>query len=69
MTVPTKFIIGDLDLNYHMPGLKEYMLGEAFKRDVPLLEEVVVMKDVAHFAHQEKPDEVNKHIIDFLQKF
>ncbi|PWA60456.1 epoxide hydrolase [Artemisia annua] len=67
--VPTKFIIGDLDLTYHMPGLKDYMLGEAFKKDVPLLEEVVVMKDVAHFVNQEKPDKVNKHISNFLQKF
>ncbi|KAF5753614.1 putative alpha/beta hydrolase-1, epoxide hydrolase [Helianthus annuus] len=67
--VPTKFIIGDLDLTYHMPGLKDYIVGDEFKKDVPLLEEVVVMEGVAHFVNQEKPDQVNKHLIDFLQKF
>ncbi|KAL8201093.1 hypothetical protein R6Q57_012432 [Mikania cordata] len=67
--VPTKFIIGDLDLTYHMPGLKDYILGDEFKKDVPLLQEVVVMEDVAHFINQETPHEVNIHIIKFLQKF
>ncbi|XP_071701849.1 epoxide hydrolase 2-like [Rutidosis leptorrhynchoides] len=69
VTVPTKFIIGDLDLTYHLAGMKDYMFNGAFQKDVPLLEEVVVMKDVAHFINQENPDEVNKHIIDFLKKF
>lgn len=67
--VPTKFLIGDLDLTYHMPGMKDYLFNGAFQKDVPLLEEVVVMEDVAHFINQEKPDEVNKHIIEFLRKF
>ncbi|KAL8254394.1 hypothetical protein R6Q59_032615 [Mikania micrantha] len=67
--VPTKFVVGDMDLTYHMPGVKDYMDNGRFKNDVPLLEEVVVMKGVAHFINQEKPDEINKHIIDFIKKF
>ncbi|KAK6913746.1 Alpha/beta hydrolase fold-1 [Dillenia turbinata] len=67
--VPVKFMVGDLDLTYNSYGAKEYIHGGGFKRDVPLLEEVVVMKNVGHFIHEEKPDEVNKHIIDFLQKY
>lgn len=67
--VPTKFVVGDLDVTYHMPGVRDYMDNGGFKKDVPLLEEVVVMKDVAHFLNQEKPDEINKHIIEFIQKF
>ncbi|KAL8254397.1 hypothetical protein R6Q59_032618 [Mikania micrantha] len=69
VTVPTKFITGDEDLVYHMPGIKDYIHNGGFKKDVPLLEEVVVMEGVAHFINQEKPDEINKHIVEFIQKF
>ncbi|CDP15824.1 unnamed protein product [Coffea canephora] len=33
-----------------------------FKKDVPFLEEVVAIRDVARFINQEKPDEISKHI-------
>uniref|UniRef100_A0A7N0SVI6 soluble epoxide hydrolase n=1 Tax=Kalanchoe fedtschenkoi TaxID=63787 RepID=A0A7N0SVI6_KALFE len=67
--VPVKFIIGDQDITYHIPGAKEYIHGEGFKRDVPYLEEVVVMEGVAHFLTQEKPDEISSHIYNFIKKF
>ena len=52
-----------------MPGKKEYIHNGGFQKDVPLLEEVVVMEGAAHFINQEKPDEISKHIYDFVQKF
>ncbi|KAK6930194.1 Alpha/beta hydrolase fold-1 [Dillenia turbinata] len=67
--VPVKFMVGDMDLAYNMVGMKEYIHGGGFKKDVPALEEVVVMVGVAHFINEEKPEEVNKHIYDFFQKF
>ncbi|XP_019180644.1 PREDICTED: bifunctional epoxide hydrolase 2-like isoform X2 [Ipomoea nil] len=67
--VPTKFIVGDLDLVYHIPGAKEYIHNGGLKNDVPLLEDVVVLQGVAHFLNQEAPEEVNNHIINFLNKF
>lgn len=67
--VPVKFIIGDLDLTYHIPGTKEYIHGGGFKKDVPLLQEVVVLEGVAHFLNQEKPEEVSNHIFEFINKF
>ncbi|KAK6941017.1 Alpha/beta hydrolase fold-1 [Dillenia turbinata] len=67
--VPVKFIVGDLDLTYNTPGAKEYIHNGGFKRDVPFLQEVVVLKDAAHFINQERPEEVNQHIYDFIQKF
>ncbi|KAF8394596.1 hypothetical protein HHK36_020810 [Tetracentron sinense] len=67
--VPVKFIVGDLDLAYCMPGVKEYIHNGDFKKDVPFLHEVVVMEEVGHFINQEKPAEINKHIYDFIQKF
>ncbi|XP_019180638.1 PREDICTED: bifunctional epoxide hydrolase 2-like isoform X3 [Ipomoea nil] len=67
--VPTKFIVGDLDLVYQIPGAKEYIHNGGLKNDVPLLEDVVVLQGVAHFLNQEAPQEVNNHIINFLNKF
>ncbi|KAG5559877.1 hypothetical protein RHGRI_003237 [Rhododendron griersonianum] len=67
--VPTKFIVGDLDLVYNIPGVKEYVQGGGFKKYVPLLDEVVVMEGVAHFLNQEKPDEINQYILEYIKKF
>ncbi|KAJ7980294.1 Epoxide hydrolase 2 [Quillaja saponaria] len=57
------------DLTYNAPSIKDYIHKGGFKRDVPLLEEVVVMEGVGHFINQERPDEMNRHIYDFIQKF
>ncbi|KAL2960213.1 hypothetical protein AAZX31_17G027400 [Glycine max] len=67
--VPVKFIVGDLDLTYNAPGAKEYIHKGGFKRDVPLLEDVVVLEGAGHFLHQERPDEISNHIYDFFKKF
>lgn len=61
--------MGDLDITYHVPGIKEYIHNGGFKKEVPNLQEVVVMEGVAHFINQEKPDEISAHIYDFIQKF
>ncbi|CAL5198909.1 unnamed protein product [Lathyrus oleraceus] len=67
--VPVKFIVGDLDLTYNAPGAKDYIHKGGLKRDVPLLEDVVVIEGAGHFLHQERADEINKHIYDFFKKF
>lgn len=67
--VPVKFIIGDQDMTYHFPGIKEYIHGGGFKRDVPMLEEAIVMEGVAHFINQEKAPEITDHICDFIRRF
>ncbi|EEF39292.1 epoxide hydrolase A [Ricinus communis] len=66
--VPVKFIVGDMDITYHFPGVKEY-IHHGMKKHVPFLQEVVVLEGVAHFLSQEKPDEVTAHIHDFIKKF
>lgn len=68
MTVPAKFIVGDLDLTYDSMGIKEYINSGQFKKDVPFLEDAVVMKGAAHFIQQEKPDEITAQILNFIQK-
>lgn len=67
--VPVKFIVGDLDSVYTTPGTKEYVRSGCFKRDVPLLDAVVVMEGVGHFINQERPEEINSHIYDFIKNF
>ncbi|XAR61358.1 Soluble epoxide hydrolase [Bertholletia excelsa] len=67
--VPVKFIVGDDDVTYTTPGFKQYMEGGGFKRDVPFLQEVIVMEGVGHFLNQEKPEDISAHIYDFIQKF
>lgn len=67
--VPVKFIVGELDLTYNAPGVKDYIHKGGFKKYVPFLQEVVVMEGVGHFLHEERPEEINKHIYDFIQKF
>ncbi|CAN6878335.1 unnamed protein product [Brassica oleracea] len=67
--VPVKFIIGDQDLTYHIPGTKKYIHDGRFKSHVPLLDEVVVLKGVGHFLHEERPDEISKHIHDYFLTF
>ncbi|OAY61849.1 epoxide hydrolase A [Manihot esculenta] len=66
--VPVKFIVGDLDTAYHLPGVKEYIANGGFKKDVPLLQEVVIMEGVGHFINQEKAGEVSRHIHEFIKK-
>lgn len=67
--VPVKFIVGDLDLTYHAPKVQDYIHKGGMKKDVPLLEEVVVLEGVGHFLQQEQPDVISNHIYDFIQKF
>jgi pimeloyl-ACP methyl ester carboxylesterase len=67
--VPTKFIVGDGDLAYHHPGVKGYIHKGGLKRDVPLLEEVVVIKGAGHFIQQERAQEISDHIYDYIKKF
>ena len=67
--MPVKFIVGDLDLTYTVPGVKEYIHNGGFKQEVPNLQDVVVIEGAAHFINQEKPEEVSAHIHDFIKKF
>ncbi|MBA0784262.1 hypothetical protein Gotri_001854 [Gossypium trilobum] len=67
--VPVKFAMGDLDLVYTMPGMKDYIHNGGFKRDVPFLEEALVINGVSHWIQQEIPDQINQLLFDFFSKF
>ncbi|KAK9132964.1 hypothetical protein Scep_012492 [Stephania cephalantha] len=66
--VPTKFIVGDMDLTYNSPGVKDFIHNGGFKKFVPNLE-VVVMKGVGHFINEEKARDISAHIYSFIKKF
>ncbi|XP_076904368.1 epoxide hydrolase 2-like [Bidens hawaiensis] len=55
------YVVGDEDMVYTTPGFKEYVHDGGFKKDVPLLQQVVVMEGVGHFLNQEKPQECRYH--------
>ncbi|KAI3968537.1 hypothetical protein MKX01_007847 [Papaver californicum] len=67
--IPVKFMVGDQDLSYHIPGVKEYIHSGRMRKDVPFLQEVVVLEGVGHFIMEERADEISNHIVDFLQRF
>ncbi|CAI0548942.1 unnamed protein product [Linum tenue] len=67
VNVATKFMVGELDLTLNFPRMKDYLLSGAMKQDVPLLEDVVVLKGVGHFLNEESPQEVTDHIHDFFK--
>lgn len=69
IVVPTKFIVGDEDLTFHYPGIQDYIQKGGLKKNVPFLEEVVVMPGVSHWINQEKAQEVTEHIYDFIRSF
>lgn len=69
MQVPTKFIVGDLDLTYNSMGVQDYIHKGEFKNNVPFLKEVIILQGVGHFLHEEKPDEINEHIHNFFSHF
>lgn len=54
---------------YTTPGVKEYVQNGGFKKDVPSLEEVVLIEDAGHFINQERAEEINTHIYDFIKIF
>lgn len=62
--VPTKFIVGDKDIDFEIYGTKDYIQGDGFKKHVPNLQEVVIL-DGHHFIHQEKPQQVSNEILSF----
>ncbi|KAJ0561253.1 putative soluble epoxide hydrolase [Helianthus annuus] len=69
VNLPVIYVVGDEDMVYTTPGLKEYVHGGGFKKDVPLLQDIVVMEGVGHFLNQEKPKEATTIIHDFIKKF
>lgn len=63
--VPALFLIGQWDIGLSIPGMQEIIA--AMPRLVPQLRPVREVPDAGHWLQQERPEEVNAALIDFLQ--
>ncbi len=57
---PALFITGDLD------PVRAFANANALKENVPNLRDIVTIPGAGHWVQQERPEEVNKALIDFL---
>jgi len=64
--VPALYVVGDRDVVYHFPGGGAQMLN-ALPAYVPKLKEAVVLEGCGHWTQQERAQEVNRLLLEFLQ--
>jgi pimeloyl-ACP methyl ester carboxylesterase len=64
VSVPALYMAGDLDLVVSFPRMKEVLAD--LPRYIPQLRGSIMLPGCGHWTQQERPGEVNKAIIDFL---
>jgi epoxide hydrolase A/B len=64
--VPALFVCGDRDVVYHFPGGGPQMLTN-LPMHVSGLKQAVLLEGCGHWTQQERPDEVNRLLVEFLQ--
>jgi len=62
--IPALYLVGEQDVGLGIPGMREIIA--AMPALVPGLTRSVFLPDCGHWAPQERPDEVNRAIIDFV---
>jgi pimeloyl-ACP methyl ester carboxylesterase len=62
---PALYVVGERDLVYHFPGLKELMAN--LRVFVPNLTRTNTLPGCGHWTQQERPSEVNAAILEFLR--
>jgi pimeloyl-ACP methyl ester carboxylesterase len=65
VTTPALYVVGDRDPVYHFPGGGPQMI-ENLPRFVPQLRRGVLLEGCGHWTQQERADEVNRLLIDFV---
>jgi pimeloyl-ACP methyl ester carboxylesterase len=65
VTVPALYMAGDLDLVVSFPRMKEVIADLA--RYIPQLRGTIMLPGCGHWTQQERSNEVNKALIDFLR--
>ena len=65
VTVPALYMAGDLDLVVAFPRMKEVIADLA--RYIPQLRGTIMLPGCGHWTQQERPNEVNHALIDFLR--
>lgn len=65
ITVPAMLIAGDRDLVLGFRGMDQVISN--LRNDVPKLQKTLILQGCGHWTQQERPQEVNQAIIEFLQ--
>jgi pimeloyl-ACP methyl ester carboxylesterase len=65
VTVPALYMAGDLDLVVSFPRMKEVIAD--LPRFIPRLKASIMLPGCGHWTQQERPNEVNKAMIEFLR--
>jgi pimeloyl-ACP methyl ester carboxylesterase len=65
VTVPALYMAGDLDLVVSFPRMKEVIAD--LPRFIPQLKASIMLPGCGHWTQQERPNEVNKAMIEFLR--
>jgi pimeloyl-ACP methyl ester carboxylesterase len=65
VTVPALYVGGDRDMVVAFPGMDQLLAN--LKRFVPALRGTLMLTGCGHWTQQERPDEVNAALIDFLR--
>ncbi|XP_058077135.1 uncharacterized protein LOC131225599 [Magnolia sinica] len=65
--VPTLLIMGGKDYILKFPGIEDYIKSGKMKDNVPDLE-IIFLPEGTHFVQEQLPDQVNPHIVAFLNK-
>ncbi|MGY8668910.1 alpha/beta hydrolase [Bradyrhizobium sp. UFLA05-109] len=65
VTVPALFIAGDHDMVIAFPGAAEHLAN--MKQSVPQLRDIQMLPGCGHWTQQERPNEVNAALIEFLR--
>jgi len=63
--VPALYVAGDRDLVVSFPGMDQLLPN--LTRFVPKLRQTIMLPGCGHWTQQERPDEVNAIIIEFLK--
>ncbi len=63
--VPALYMAGDRDLVVRFPGMDKFI--PALKDVVPNLQKTIILPGCGHWTQQERPDEVNAAMIEFLK--
>ena len=65
VTVPALYVAGDRDLVLSFRGMDQLL--PALKQVVPGLRETIMLPGCGHWTQQERPDEVNAAMLEFLK--
>ena len=66
MSVPALYIAGDRDPVVRFPGMDKLIPN--LQLFVPQLRKTIMLRGCGHWTQQERPDEVNAALIEFLKE-